>query len=254
MNYFMRTAFCSILFLTSVQAEEKKGSFVLTTILASADATQAACADEKFVYAVSNTRVVKYDRATGKEIAKSEGEAFHLNSGLIHDGKVCCAHSFYPKKPDDSDIRVCDPATMKLTILHAFKNPPGSLTWALPKGKEWWCCFAHYGATNGQTVLVRYDQDWKELGRWTFPPKLVEDWERSSLSGGIWDGETLLATGHDKKVIYRLRVPAKGEVIEWLATYDSPFPGQGIASDPKTGGLVGIHRGEKKVVFAKFEK
>ena len=34
-----------------------------------------------------------------------------------------------------------------------------------------------------------------------------------SLSGGIWMGDDLLATGHDKKVIYRLRVPKMGTVI-----------------------------------------
>jgi hypothetical protein len=33
----------------------------------------------------------------------------------------------------------------------------------------------------------------------------------------------------------------------------SPFPGQGIAADPKTGGLVGIDRDKREVVFARFE-
>ncbi len=241
-----------VLFTSHAQAAEKKGAFVATDSLPSADAVQAACADEKFVYAVNNTRLVKYERATGREISKSEGEAYHLNSGLFWKGKIYCAHSYYPKKPNDSDIRVCDPETMKLTVFHSFQNPPGSLTWALPKDENWWCCFAHYGATNSKTVLVSYDRDWKELGRWTFPEKLLADWDKSSLSCGIWDGDTLLATGHDKKRIYRLKVPMKREVVEWLASYDSPFPGQGIATDPKTGGLVGIDRGQKKIVFAKF--
>lgn len=234
-------------------AQDKKPPYVAVQTFASADANQAACADEKFVYAINNTRLVKYDRTTGQEIAKSVGEAAHLNSGLIWKGKIYLAHSYYPKKPNDSDIRVCDPDTMKLAIFHAFKTPPGSLTWALPKDNRWCCCFAHYGDDKAKTVLVEFDAEWKELHRWTFPEKLVADWGNSSLSGGIWDGDELLATGHDKKLIYRLRIPAKGNVAEWIGTHPSPFPGQGIASDPKTGGLLGIDRSMKKVVFAKLE-
>ena len=241
-----------MLVLPLLIAADSKDAFVATESINSSDATQGACADEKHVYAISNTRLVKYDRATGKELAKSVGEAHHLNAGVFWKGKIYFAHSYYPKKPSDSDIRVCDPENMKLTIFHAFKDPPGSLTWALPKGDDWWCCFAHYGDTNGKTVLVRFDPQWKELARWTFPIKLIEQWDKSSMSCGIWDGDTLLATGHDKKVIYRLRVPAQGAVVEWLATYDSPFPGQGFAADPKTGGLVGIDRAQKKIVLAKF--
>jgi len=243
-----------LLLLTFLQPPIRSEAFVVTGTLASADATQAACADAKFVYAISNTRVVKYDRETQKELARSDGEAFHLNSGLIWNGKIYCAHSYYPKKPDESDIRVCDPETMKLTIFHAFKNPPGSLTWVLPREDGWWCCFAHYGADNGKTVLVHFDMEWKEIARRTFPEKLIADWDKSSLSGGIWDGKTLLATGHDKKVIYRLKLPAQGAEMEWVTTHDSPFPGQGIAKDPATGGLIGIDRGQKKVVFASLGK
>lgn len=240
------------LMLALLIAAEPKGAFIATESFPSADANQAACADEKFVYAINNTRLVKCDRATGNELAKSEGEAYHLNAAVIWKGKIYCAHSYYPGKPNESDIRVCDPATMKLTVFHAFKDPPGSLTWALPKDGDWWCCFAHYGDKNDQTVLVRFDSNWKELGRWKFSPKLVADWQKNSLSCGIWDGDTILATGHDKKVIYRLKAPAEGAVIEWIATYHSPFTGQGIAADPKTGGLVGIDRGQKKIVFAKY--
>src|SRR5207237_10736354 len=51
-------------------------------------------------------------------------------------------------------------------------------------------------------------------------------------------------------VIYRLKVPRDGKVVELLEVVPAPFPGQGIASDPKTGGLVGIDRGRLQVVFA----
>jgi hypothetical protein len=230
-----------------------KGAYVEVRALPSKHATQAAAADEKYVYAVSSTDVAKYDRDTGKELAISTGKAEHLNSGFLWKGKLYCAHSNYPKKPHQSDIRVLDPETMKLEVFHVFEDAPGSLTWAVRKGEDWWCHFAHYGKDNGKSVLLRFDDAWKETGRWTFPAELVADWGTYSLSGGIWVGDDLLATGHDKIVIYRLRVPKDGKVVQVVGTITSPFPGQGIAPDPKTGGLVGIDRGKRAVVFARFE-
>lgn len=249
---------CALLLLTFVagaaEAElpKAKGVYRQTGSLPSAHATQAAAADDKTVFAVSSATVAMYDRGSGKEIGKSMGPAQHLNSAFLLDGKLYCAHSNYPKKPAESDIRVFDPATLKLTIFHAFEDAPGSLTWAVKRDGQWWCCFAHYGKDNGKTLLLKFDEAWKEVGRWTFPPELVADWDNYSLSGAIWQGEHLLATGHDKKVLYRLKLPKEGKVVEVVDVIASPFPGQGIAVDPK-GGLVGIDRAKRAVVFATFE-
>ena len=218
--------------------------------LKSEHATQAAAATETRVYAVSNSAVAEYDRATGKLLAMSEGKAEHLNSAFVKDGKVYCAHSNYPKKPETSEIRVYDPATRKLTVFHEFQEPPGSLVWNVHDGKHWWCCFAHYGADNAKTVLIRYADGFQEEQRWTFPKAVVDDWDRMSASGGIWDGDTLLVSHHHDKVLYRLKVPKDGKELELVEALACPFPGQGIAADPKTGGLVGISRDAKKVVFA----
>lgn len=230
-----------------------KGAYVATGSLPSRLANQAAAADDKYVYAIDDAVIGKYDRATGKELARSTGKARHLNSGFLWQGKLYCAHSNYPRKPHQSDIRVLDPTSMKLDVFHTFEDPPGSLTWAVRKGEHWWCHFAHYGKDNGKSVLVQYDERWKEAGRWTYPKELVADWGNYSLSSGIWQGEDLLATGHDKKVIYRLRVPKDSKVVQVVEVVPSPFPGQGIAADPKTGGLVGIDRGRRMVLFARFE-
>jgi len=229
-----------------------RGAYVVSGSLASPHATQAAAADEQFVYAVSNTHVVQYDRASQKELAKSTGPAEHLNSAFLWKGKVLCAHSNYPKKPHQSDIRALDPRTMDLKVFHVFTDPPGSLTWAVRRGPHWWCHFAHYGKDHAKSVLVQYDEQWKELGRWTYPKNLVADWGNYSLSGGIWHEGDLLATGHDKQMIYRLKVPERGKEVIVLEVLSSPFPGQGIASDPKTGGLVGIDRAKRQILFASF--
>lgn len=217
-------------------------------------ATQAAAADEKFVYAVSSTVIAKLDRATGEELALSKGKASHLNSAVIIDGKIYAAHSNFPLKPERGEIRVLDPQTMELGISHRFDKPPGSLTWALKRGKEWWCHFAHYGKDNAKSLLLRFDESWHETGRWDYPPELVKDWGSASLSGAIWSGDMLLATGHDHKRVYRLKLPEEGTTIRWIDTLESPFPGQGIAEDPKTGGLVGVDRGKKEVIFAVLKK
>lgn len=231
-----------------------KSKYVVAHTVASKLANQAAAADVKFIYAIDNRVVARIDRATGKEIDQSTGPAEHLNSGFVWEGKVYCAHSNYPKKPHQSDIRVLDPKTMKLEIFHVFADPPGSLTWAVRRGDHWWCCFAHYGAENYKTVLVQYRDGWKEMARWTFAKDLIADWGTYSLSGGIWLGDDLLATGHDKKVIYRLRLPQKGNVVETIEVIPSPFPGQGLAVDPTTGQLIGIDRSRRQVIFAETEK
>jgi hypothetical protein len=230
---------------------EPRPGYVAAGSLASPHATQAAAADGRFVYAVSSTRVVRYDRSTGGEAGESVGPAKHLNSAFPWDGKVYCAHSNYPAKPEQGDVRVLDPATMTLSVFHALAEPPGSLTWAVRKGDDWWCHFAGYGAENGRSVLVRFDAKWRETGRWTYPPALVADWGKYSLSGGVWQGDDLLATGHDKRVVYKLRVPPAGGVVEVADVVTCPFPGQGIAVDPTTGGLVGIDRAKKQIVFAR---
>ena len=228
-----------------------KPGYTATGSFRSEHATQAAAADDRFVYAVSSTAVAVHERATGKLVGVSEGKAEHLNSAFVSEGKVYCAHSNYPKKPETSEVRVFDPATRKLTILHEFKDPPGSLVWNVHHGKHWWCCFAHYGkGTNPRTVLIRYGDGFQEEKRWTFPQAVADDWDGMSASGGVWDGDTLLVTHHHFKVLYRLRVPKAGTELELVEALTSPFPGQGIARDPKTGGLVGIDRDGKKVVFA----
>ncbi len=217
-------------------------------------ATQAAAATEKHVFAVSSTKVAMYDRATGKLVATSAEKAEHLNSAFVWKGKVYCAHSNYPKKPETSEIRVYDPETNKLTVFHDFKDPPGSLVWNVHDGKNWWCCFAHYGADNAKTMLIKFADDFKEVQRWTFPKAVVDDWDKMSASGGVWDGNTLLVSHHHYKVLYRVKLPKDGKDLELVEALECPFPGQGIATDPKGGGLVGIDRDAKKVVFAEKAK
>jgi hypothetical protein len=216
------------------------------------EAAQAAAADEQFVYAISSTAVAKYDRATGARLAVSTGEAKHLNSGFLWEGKLYCAHSNYPTKPEHSEIKVLDPASMVLSTFKDFGASDGSLTWVVRDGPFWWCTFAFYQADNARTRLVKFDEDWKQLAEWTYPAEVVKDLGKYSISGGVWRDGILFATGHDHRVIYRLRLPESGSVLQYVDKMRSPFPGQGIALDQKEGVIIGIDRSKKAVVFGEI--
>jgi hypothetical protein len=225
-------------------------SWITTQTIHAAEAVQAAAADGEFVYAISSTQIAKYQRATGQRVAVSLGDARHLNSGFFRQGKLYCAHSNYPQKPDLSELKVLDVHTMQLTTFRDFGNYGGSLTWAVFEAGHWWCNFAHYGKDNARTFLVKFSEDWREVARWTYPTAVISQLRAHSISGGVWHEGYLLVTGHDDPVLFRLRVPEHGEVLELIDQQPVPFTGQGIAADSKPGGLIGIHRAKKQIVAA----
>ncbi|MDG1131877.1 MAG: hypothetical protein P8N21_04200, partial [Opitutales bacterium] len=63
-------------------------------------------------------------------------------------------------------------------------------------------------------------------------------------------GKELWVTGHDDPVLFRLSLPKKGSELFFLGKIKVPFTGQGFATDPQTGGLVGINRANKEVIFS----
>ena len=251
--HLITTAFVVLLSILA-NGETASKRAVETRRFPAAEAIQAAAADDRFFYAVDSTAVAKYDRTTGERMGVSTGKAKHLNSAFVWKGKVYCAHSNYPRKPERSEIMLLDSETMALSSFKDFGEYRGSLTWAIREKDHWWCTFAHYGKDNARTVLVKLDDDWKEHGAWYFPPDVIKHLGNYSISGGIWRDDHLLVTGHDHRVLYRLRLPASGEILELVETIRAPFTGQGIANDPATGGLVGIDRGKKQVVFAELKE
>ena len=221
-----------------------------TAELAAPEAIQAAAADGRFVYAIASQQVAKYDRTTGRRIATSTGNAKHLNSGFLWKGKLLCAHSNYPQIPERSEIKVLDPGSMKLSTFRDFGNAGGSLTWVVRHDDHWWCNFARYGDKNAETFLVEFDNKWRQKRRWTYPGSVIGQLGRFSLSGGLWYRQELLVTGHDKPEVYRLQLPQTGSVLEFIGKQSVPFTGQGFAKDLHSGGLVGISRARRRVIFA----
>jgi|GEM_PF-949714 len=221
------------------------------------EAVQAAAAWGDSLYAITGDRVARYDRASGRRLSVSTGEAHHLNSGFFRDGKLYCAHSNFPKKPERSQIMRLDPENMRLESFHDFGESDGSLTWAVRSGGRWWCSFAFYGKANTNSYLACYGDDWTEQRRWRYPPELIPRLRGASVSGGVWDGDTLLVSGHDACELYRLRLgasaalPATGTLV-YVEALPAPFTGQGFAVDPATGGLVGIDRKRKEILLAEI--
>ena len=213
-------------------------------------ANQAAAADKKFFYAIGNRGITKHDRNTGKELSKSSGKAKHLNSGYFHQGKLLCAHSNFPTLPEQSEVLSLDPKTMRLTVYRDLENPGGSLTWVVQKKGNWWCNFARYGKKNAETFVIKYDNHWNEIARFTYPQDLINQLGKYSISGGVWVGEELWVTGHDDPFLFRLSLPNKGSELFYIGKIKVPFTGQGIAADPETKGLVGINRAKKEVIFS----
>lgn len=251
MARYLATILCAAALARAAFAQSPPAAeWKLTQSVSAPEAVQAAAADEKFVYAIANSLVAKYDRQSGQRLAVSSGDAQHLNSGFLWQGKLYCAHSNYPLVPEKSEIKVLDPQSMRLTTFKDFGNFGGSLTWAIHDGGHWWCNFARYGASNGETFLVKFDGEWRELARWTYPPQLIGELGRYSLSGGIWRDGELLVTGHDDPVLFRLALPHEGSVLKLVGEQKIPFTGQGLAADPLTGGLVGIDRARKQVLIA----
>ncbi len=84
-----------------VERASESGNRVIKRI--PVQATQGVAVDENYFYAISNTRIVKCDKETGKEIAKWQADRNiktqqhfrHLNSGTVVDGQLFCAHSRY---------------------------------------------------------------------------------------------------------------------------------------------------------------
>lgn len=229
-------------------------------------AGQAVAVDDAHVYAINNTALEKYARATGKLVRQwrdTTGTFKHLNSGVILDGKLYCAHSNFPDLPMASSIEIFDPATLEPIGSHSFGIDTGSATWIGRQAGSWYVAFAHYerfkaqtGKDNTWTQLVRYTPDWKRTGGWILPKELIQRFGKMSNSGGAFaaDGRLYL-TGHDLPELYVIEFPQNGYALKWINTLAVPFEGQGIAIDPGDSRVMfGIKRSSREIIQIRWEK
>jgi hypothetical protein len=230
-----------------------------------AEARQAVAVDGTHFYAITNRAIGKYEKATGHKVAEwkdVEGGPFiHLNSGIVIDGALYCAHSNYPGVPMTSSIEVWDAATLRHTRSIAIGTGRGSATWIDRRDGGWWVMYAHYPPPNGEpgkgpecSVLVRYDDGWRETVAYAFPKAVVARWDGMSSSGGVWlpDGR-LLESGHHTPELHVLTLPRGGATLVLDAIVAVESEGQGIALDPADPTTVwGIQRRTNEVLVSRM--
>ena len=228
------------------------------------EARQGVAVDAAFLYAVDNAQIAKYDRKTGQKVAHFKGDPVkfpHMNSCAVIGDELVCAGSNYPATPMQSQVEVFDPETLSHVRTIALGPQPGSLTFVDRKDGSWWAGFANYDGRGGEpgrnhtfTTLVRFDDQWRALDRWTVPPEVLARMAPSSASGGAFGADgRLYVTGHDRPELYVLSVPEGGGVLQLVGTIPIAVEGQAITFDRSAPGvLFGINRASREVVAMKL--
>lgn len=236
---------------------------------ASIDAVQGVAVDARYIYALSARHVSRHDKRTGRSLSRhgkgDDGTRFmHLDSGVVHAGRLYAAHSDWPRVPTRSSVEVWNTATLAHVASHDFGTRRGAFTWLDRHAGAWWGTFTDYARAlaDGEpgraereligTHLVEMNATFAILGAWTFPPALSRRFAPMSNSGGSWaaDGR-LWVTGHDRAEAYVLALPPSGSVLDWVATVALPdIEGQGIAWDRSTARpvLYGLNRSARQIV------
>lgn len=229
------------------QGEQASGSENTVQRQIPVQATQGVAVDENYFYAISNTKIVKYDKKKAHEIAtwnadkkKKEYEHFtHMNSGTVIEGKLYCAHSQYWVDPNDNTVEIWNIEGEALTHEKTIPMPRehGSLVWIDRRSDgSWWMCYAVYGKNkNKDTRLVRYhykNKKFIEVDKWVFPKQVVANWKTWSCSGGSWGPDGFLyVTGHDGACVYVLEFDSDNQLRYVRTEKDVGIDGQAIAWD-----------------------
>jgi hypothetical protein len=228
------------------------------------EANQGVAADEEFLYAIANYAIGKYEKKSGKRVAGWECEngkpLIHLDSGVVQEGVLYCAHSNYPGVPMVSSIETWDAATLRHTGSHSFGIFAGSATWVDLREGYRYVTFAHYKSNADEpdrdprwTTLIQFDSGWRQRQSWVYPAEVVSRLGTFSISGGVFtaDGK-LYCTGHDNPEVYVLRLPDGGSSLVLEEIFPIPMKGQGIALDPVDRELLyGIDRMKREMVVTR---
>jgi hypothetical protein len=230
-------------------------------------ATQAVAVDGAHFYAIASQSIEKYEKSGGTRVASWAGPAsgpiVHLNSGIVLDGALYCAHSNFPGIPMLSSIEIFDAETLEHRGSHSFGIFGGSATWIDRWDDHWWVAFAHYQGRGGEpgkgpswTTLVKFDAQWRRVAGFAYPSPVVAGFAGRSNSGGAWGADGLLyITGHDAAEVTVLRLPVAGSFLEVVEILPAPIEGQGIAWDRhRPGVLYGLVKRTREVVVSILDR
>lgn len=228
------------------------------------EARQGVAVDARRFYAIDNRTIAAYDRASGQQIARWQGdpaEFKHLNSCIVRKSQLVCAHSNYPQVPMASSIEIFDARTLRHVASHSLGPGTGSLTWIVWHKGSWWAAFANYDGKGGDagrdhraTVLTRMDESFTQREAWVFPDSVLAKIKPYSTSGGVWGDDGLLyVTGHDAAEIYAMALPDAGATLRHVATIAVATKGQAIAWDPAEPRTIwSISREQSSVVVSRL--
>ncbi len=217
------------------------------------EAGQGVAVDARHFYAIDNTTIAKYDKATGTLVQRwtqeKGGALTHLDGAIVRDGRIYAAHSNYPQWPMTSSLEIWDAATLEHTGSHSFGINWGSLTWVDFHDGFWWMVFANYDQPYGpdrtlygnklNTQLIKFTPDFRMVEAWALPRSILDKFGVMSNSGGSWGPDGFLyLTGHDLAELYKVRLPSAGSVLELVATLPMGVRGQGIAWDRADPGVI----------------
>ena len=231
------------------------------------EASQGVAVDAEFVYGVSNSTIAKYHKRSGERVALWNGKPAqfpHINSCTVIEveatPQLVCANSNFPGVPHWSSVEFFDPKTLSHVRSVPLGPGRGSITWIERRDGAWWAAFANYDGKGGEpprdhrhTVLVRFDDEWRQTQSYSFPTSVLERFAPMSSSGGGWGADGLLyVTGHDHPELYVLKTPAAGAELEHVGTIRVPIEGQAIDWDESAPGeLYGITRKGRAIVRMK---
>ncbi len=231
------------------------------------EARQGIAVDNEFIYVIGTSEIGKYNKGDGTFIKawteKENGPIIHLDSGVIIENKLYCAHSNYPEIPMTSSVEIWDTETLEHIASHSFGIHWGSCTWVDYFDGYWWAAFAQYdkwktetGKGTEWTTIVKFDSDWQELGAWVFPDEVIESFRPMSNSGGSWGPDSLLyCTGHDHPELYGMQIPETGSVLKLKKILPIDNTGQGIAWDrSEPGNIYSISKKDRQVRIFQLKK
>jgi len=228
-----------------VKVEVQQLEAKLERIYQAPEARQGVAVDDRYFYAIVNTAIGKYERDSGRLVARwagpRDGAIRHLNSCTIHRAELVCAHSNHPQVPMGSSIEVWDPATMTHKRSHSLGNmDEGSLTIVEPMSSGWLLGFAHYSDETGvpfkssdYSQLIATDDGWRRTGGWLIPAAIRKRMAPQAASGGaIGTDGMLYLFGHTLPELYVLAKPSMGVELVHVATIAIDAGGQAFAFDP----------------------
>jgi hypothetical protein len=244
----------ALLLLASAFAAAAKPTLQQIAEFSIPEANQGIGVDDRHFYAIDNRAIAKYDKKTGKLVKKwvgeKDGPIIHLDSAMVMNGKIYCAHSNYNQWPMTSSVEIWDAETLEHVGTHSFGIDRGSLTWIDFHDGHWWMTFANYDRPFGPnktpyghkvaTQMVKMTTDFRVVQAWVLPKAILDRFEEMSNSGGSWGADGFLyLSGHDPAEIYKMRLPKAGSVLELVEILPMNIRGQGIAWD----------RSERNVIY-----